>query len=392
MFSIYDGRTEFYQWDLDRAIVVSDPKITKVHFSTKASTTAYVAEVYEKDRVRLANVPNILLQNSYRIRVYGQCEDTYTKVSAMFEVIERAKPEDYIYTEQDRFVLEEIQNDILTLEETSKALDEKIESRTSAWYAKPMVELLAPTTINSELTPIKLPLIEGDSFVVTYNDKKYTCEVKTISPAEGVTMNYIGNVTILAELEPESFIEGMVDTGEPFLLIVGVGEGFGISKETATISVSSFIGNKVEILPKTSVQNSHIDFTSPILFKEGDYVCAKVDGAFYATPFVSEKDDITGDYLVAYFDISSIDTAMGITTNDGITCGFANNGYINGTTQTVEIFQASFGVDETEKLPEVYVPKPDAELSLTSERPVQNKVLAQIIAELKARLEALENN
>ena len=32
MFKIYDGREQFYQWDLDRKLIVEDAAITEVHF------------------------------------------------------------------------------------------------------------------------------------------------------------------------------------------------------------------------------------------------------------------------------------------------------------------------------------------------------------------------
>lgn len=101
MFKIYDGRFEFYQWDLDRKLIVEDPTITEVHFCNKTDNCSLVVEVYEQDGLRLANVPNILLQSNWDIRVFGYCGNCYTKASARFSVIGRTKPADYIYTETE---------------------------------------------------------------------------------------------------------------------------------------------------------------------------------------------------------------------------------------------------------------------------------------------------
>ena len=57
MFRIYDGRKHFYQWDIDRKLLIKDTSITQVHFSNRTYTNALVCEVVEG----LVNVPNILL-------------------------------------------------------------------------------------------------------------------------------------------------------------------------------------------------------------------------------------------------------------------------------------------------------------------------------------------
>lgn len=115
MIKIYDGRSEFYQWDLDRQIILSDPNVDEVHFCNKTDDCSLVVEVYEKDGLRLANVPNILLQTNWPINVFAYCGGRYTKESAKFKVNARSKPADYIYTETE----------IITVEkEVEKAIEE----------------------------------------------------------------------------------------------------------------------------------------------------------------------------------------------------------------------------------------------------------------------------
>ena len=100
MFRIYDGREEFYQWDLNRKLIVDDSSITQVHFCNKTDDCSLVVEVYELDGIYVANVPNILLQSNWNIKVYGYDRE-YTKHCAIFKVNARTKPSDYAYTETE---------------------------------------------------------------------------------------------------------------------------------------------------------------------------------------------------------------------------------------------------------------------------------------------------
>ena len=100
MFQIYDGRSQFYQWDIDRKVIVADASINEVHFCNRTDECSLVCEVYELDGLRVANVPNILLQDNWRINIYGY-DHTYTKHCDVFEVVKRSKPADYVYTETE---------------------------------------------------------------------------------------------------------------------------------------------------------------------------------------------------------------------------------------------------------------------------------------------------
>ena len=115
MFSILDGRKYFYQWDVDRKLIVHDETIKEVHFCNKTDDCSLVCEVYESSGIRLVNVPNILLQDNWRINVYGY-DDNYTKHSTQFEVKSRTKPADYIYTETEVKRWETLEQKIETVE------------------------------------------------------------------------------------------------------------------------------------------------------------------------------------------------------------------------------------------------------------------------------------
>ena len=100
MFKILDGRDSFYQFDLDRKLIVEDQTIQKVHFCNGSSDCALVAEVYTENGLRLANVPNVILQQSLKVKVYGY-DSNYTKYEDCFVVNKRNKPADYIYTDEE---------------------------------------------------------------------------------------------------------------------------------------------------------------------------------------------------------------------------------------------------------------------------------------------------
>lgn len=97
MFTLLDGRTHLYQWDIDRQVIVNDSTISEVHFSNETDVYSLVVEVVDG----IANIPNILLQDSFPIKVYAYCADGYTKVEKTFKVISRTKPSDYAYTETE---------------------------------------------------------------------------------------------------------------------------------------------------------------------------------------------------------------------------------------------------------------------------------------------------
>ena len=100
MFSIEDGRKQFYQWDSNRRLIVADSAINEVHFSNRTDDSSLVCETFVENGITLVNVPNILLQDSWRIHVYA-FDKEYTKHEDSYEVIARAKPADYAYTETE---------------------------------------------------------------------------------------------------------------------------------------------------------------------------------------------------------------------------------------------------------------------------------------------------
>lgn len=112
IFKIEDGREKFYQWDLNRKILVEDDSITQVHFANAATPTAYVVSV----SAGTANVPNIILQQNFDIKVYGYDKE-FTKYEETFEVEKRSKPQDYVYTETEILNYETLANEVKEVKE-----------------------------------------------------------------------------------------------------------------------------------------------------------------------------------------------------------------------------------------------------------------------------------
>lgn len=112
MFKILDGRQAFYQWDIDQRVVVEDRSITQVHYCNRTDDCALICECYELDGKWVADVPNILLQDNWRIRVYA-FDGCATKHEKRYDVIARSKPDTYVYTETE----------VLSYETISKRMD-----------------------------------------------------------------------------------------------------------------------------------------------------------------------------------------------------------------------------------------------------------------------------
>ena len=131
MISLIGG--ELYQWDTGRIVRVDpDENITvhEVHFTTKRMEYAYVLKTYVEDGVTYCAIPNIILQQSYRLLCYEVCENSdgeETIANAYFDIIKRNRPEDYVYTEQEHFTFLKLENRIDALEKAKHIHENKTE-------------------------------------------------------------------------------------------------------------------------------------------------------------------------------------------------------------------------------------------------------------------------
>ena len=199
MFKIYDGREHFYQWDLDRKLVVEDPSVTQVHFCNRTDNCSLVCQTYVENGVTLVNVPNILLQTDWKIRVYAY-DGKHTKHDSCYEVAGRSKPADYVYTETEVLDYKDLEDRVAVLEQGGTV-------DLSDYYTKQEVDTsiqLLETTISNKTD--KATTLSGYGIEDAYtkeevNSKlssvykyKGTVESLEMLPTEGVEVGDVWNV------------------------------------------------------------------------------------------------------------------------------------------------------------------------------------------------------
>lgn len=113
---IQNGRDKFFQWDLNQRLVVVNEDVKELHFTNALTAEALITEVYELEGLKVADVPNILLQIDWDISVYGGCGECVREM-ARFKVEPRAKPSDYVYTETDVKNYDALEKRVAALEE-----------------------------------------------------------------------------------------------------------------------------------------------------------------------------------------------------------------------------------------------------------------------------------
>lgn len=117
---ILDGRNKLYQWDIGDFITDDEwQEGDKIHFDNGMSLIAPVVNAISKDGTVVAEVPNDMLQKDRDIRVYryivdGDSERTVDE--QIFEVKQRPKPADYVYTPTEIWSYELLEKRIEALE------------------------------------------------------------------------------------------------------------------------------------------------------------------------------------------------------------------------------------------------------------------------------------
>lgn len=158
-----------YQWDVDQRLEVMSDEIIEVHFVNAVTSPALVCEVYEEDGRRFANVPNILLQQSWPVQAYGCCDCRVREVEVI-KVVRREKPADYVYTETEVKTFSDLEARIKALESaSSEETDESTYEYTEIGVVKYDTGEVAQTRISRNTGFISL---EGVQRVVgnEYND------------------------------------------------------------------------------------------------------------------------------------------------------------------------------------------------------------------------------
>lgn len=103
------------QWDLNRKVLISgidnDEAGIEVHFASPTDDhNAYVVSPVINNNIVSAAIPNILLTIPGRIYVYVYT--SYTQAKAIVSVAPREKPDDYVYTETEKFSIEQWEKEV----------------------------------------------------------------------------------------------------------------------------------------------------------------------------------------------------------------------------------------------------------------------------------------
>lgn len=119
---LLDGRSYAYQWDSNIYVILPKAKIgEEIHFAHRKDKKALVMTAIEIDSVIVAEVPNLLLQRAGFIQVYHFISDkkgNRTINRDELKVLEREKPDDYLYEESEIWSWEYLDKRITELEKT----------------------------------------------------------------------------------------------------------------------------------------------------------------------------------------------------------------------------------------------------------------------------------
>lgn len=250
MFKLYGERKEFFQWDLNQKIIVEDSSITEVHFWNGIEECALVCEVYEENGKRLANVPNILLQERLSIRVYAYCGDCYTKDYKLYKVTPREKPADYVYTETEIKSYEKLDERIAKLEENNGG------TISSDLYSNALKGAASGTAVALDVSPIEHIL-----------KIKATSDTADVSTAK--VQRYGGNILSYPFYDTTKTSGGVTFTDN--------GDGSIHIKGTATADVYFILARnvwfgdkKIDAILKNEATNGQYTVSKWIFYNEGN--------------------------------------------------------------------------------------------------------------------------
>lgn len=124
IFKIYDGRTNFWQWDKGQKLIVLDDNITEVHFSNRDMNHSISRKVYNYEDKRVCDIPDIILTLPRNLIAYayvnGDASD-YTVKSVKFAVVRRPIPNGYVADQDEQF--DNIDRRLGILESTLKDIE-----------------------------------------------------------------------------------------------------------------------------------------------------------------------------------------------------------------------------------------------------------------------------
>ena len=265
-----DGRTELWQWDTGRKIVVDDKSVSEVHYSKYSSTQAITREVINGK----AEIPNFLLQDTHAVTAYaysGSIENGYTMAEKTFNVVKKPKPANYVETEEDKAILAKLKaaiGDLSELQTEAKdnlvsAINEAaasggadwsqndpdgdgyVKNRPGGYMSDPAYNEVFNGNLYGDLTqlPTVFNVAVGDTVKVTIdsNEKDYTVIAEDL---EGITLRCFGTDTYA------NFASNAVTDGFIFITYTMEGQSW-----TFEVAAGTYVGKTavVKALMTTAV-------------------------------------------------------------------------------------------------------------------------------------------
>ena len=303
MFKILDGRTEFYQWDLERKLVVADSTIKQVHFCNRFGNCSLIRATYEVNGVTLVDVPNIILQDSFNLHAYGY-DVNYTKFESVFNIVPRTKPENYINTEEELKVWDELEQKVIDLE--NKVDGEGIQAAVKQYLLDNPPQAGATTEEAAQIAQNKEDIAqlrqEFDNFEIPEVDLEGYATEKYVDDAVGaidipdvsgyVNQSYVdGKCMVLQQMIPS--VEGLAteEYVDEAIASIDIPEGGGGTVDLTGYATEEYVDNAIEAIdiPVVEVDKAYVTEQMNVVYQDitkryyvnADYVTEKLEG--YAT-------------------------------------------------------------------------------------------------------------
>lgn len=215
MLELNDGRSELWQWDTGRTLIV-DSDCSQVHFRKNAFDRSIDVDVVNG----VAIIPDVLLQTDKDLIVWafsGTAENGYTKISKTFKVNRRNKPADYVFTPPDQTSLEEIKERVSYLESMQDpgAIKNAVEDYLEKNPVEAPVQSVNGQIGKVELTAKDVGAISQDDLAnvqstIAAKMDSYTIKTVMDSVATPHTQYYLGNQTAVDIVLPDSADVGQI--------------------------------------------------------------------------------------------------------------------------------------------------------------------------------------
>ncbi len=200
IFKIYDGRTNFWQWDTKQKLIVLDNDVTEVHFSNRNMTHSVKRHIYMQDNLRVCDVPSDLLQLPKNLVAHA-CVDGTTIKSVKFAVMKRPMPNDYV-SEQNEEIEERLTQIDIQLQNLNENKADNIYCDEDGQYVQ-LVANGAPIgdrvelSCNDVCSVVNCEINEEGHLIVTLSDGRII-DVGYVGATDGVTfIPYIDEDKIL---------------------------------------------------------------------------------------------------------------------------------------------------------------------------------------------------